>query len=91
MSLLTDSYQGKLQRGNDTNKLMESWNAVTIISAETHYPCVVCSLVLSPLLFRSTLKGVQGDLEMSREYVLTFGLNTWTAESRWNWAESKAS
>lgn len=54
---------------------------MNILSAETHCPRAECSLVLSsPLLFRSTLKGVQADLEMGREHVLTFGLNTGTAD-----------
>lgn len=69
------------QRRRDKNKLMDSWNVVNILPAETHCPCTECSFVLSsPLLFRSTLKGVQVHLEMGREHVLTLGLNTWTAD-----------
>lgn len=64
------SHQGNLQRRRDKNKLMNSWNVVTILSSETHRPCVECSLVFSsPLLFRSTLKVVQVDLEICREHL----------------------
>lgn len=64
------SHQGNLQRRKNKSKVTGSWNAEDMISAKMLCPGVACTLcscslvVSSPLPFRSTLKGVQGDLEM---------------------------